>query len=105
MQVKEAVNKAVEWAIRENLLDGYFKQQKEEILANSLTEFDAEEAYRDIRNDGYEEGLNAGLAQGASQKAIEDAVLLVQKYNVTPEDAAKDMNAPLELVLEELNNC
>ncbi len=65
MQVNEAVNRAVDWAIRKNLLDGYFKQQKEEILANSLTEFDAEEAYRDIRNDGYEEGLR--------QKAKEDA--------------------------------
>ncbi len=63
--MNEAVNRAVDWAIRKNLLDGYFKQQKEEILANSLTEFDAEEAYRDIRNDGYEEGLR--------QKAKEDA--------------------------------
>ncbi len=65
MQVKEAVNRAVEWAIRENLLDGYFKQQKEEILANSLTEFDAEEAYRDIRNDGYEEGSRQKAEEAA----------------------------------------
>ena len=54
-------------------------------MANSLTEFDAEEAYRDIRNDGYEEGLaegreagraeglTAGFAQGTRQKAVEAA--------------------------------
>ena len=65
MQVKEAVNRAVEWAIRENLLDGYFKLQKEEVLANSLTEFDAEEAYRDIRNDGYEEGSRQKAEEAA----------------------------------------
>jgi hypothetical protein len=41
--------------------------------------------------------------EGTQQKAVEDAVMLVQKYNVTPEEAAKDMGAPLELVLEELN--
>lgn len=39
---------------------------------------------------------------GQMQKAIEDAVTLVQKYKTTPEIAAKDMHAPLELVLEEL---
>ena len=28
--------------------------------------------------------------------------MLVQKYNATPETAAKDMNAPLELILEDI---
>ena len=36
------------------------------------------------------------------EKAIENALLLIKKYKATPESAAKDMNAPLELVLEEL---
>lgn len=36
------------------------------------------------------------------KKAIENALLLIKKYKATPESAAKDMNAPLELVLEEL---
>ena len=103
MQVKEAVNKAVEWAIKENLLDGYFKQQKEEILANSLTEFDAEEAYRDIRNDGYEEGLaeglTAGLVQGASQKAIEDA-LNALKMNLSVKQVSQITSLSQEEVRE-----
>ena len=103
MQVKEAVNRAVEWAIRENLLDGYFKQQKEEILANSLTEFDAEEAYRDIRNDGYEEGLaegrEAGRVEGASQKAIEDAENLLRE-GISIETISKCIGLPMEQLQE-----
>ena len=39
---------------------------------------------------------------GAQQKAIEDAVTLVKKYTAKPEDAARDMNAPLDKVLEAL---
>ena len=35
-------------------------------------------------------------------KAVEGAIMLIQKYKATPETAAKDMNAPLELVLEAL---
>ena len=33
---------------------------------------------------------------------VEAAVTLVKKYKVSPEDAAKDMGAPLEKVLEAL---
>ena len=41
-------------------------------------------------------------SKASEQKAIEDAVTLVIKYQAKPEDAAKDMNAPLEKVLEAL---
>ena len=40
--------------------------------------------------------------EGQKTKAVEDAILLVKDYNVTPEVAAEKMNAPLELVLEGL---
>ena len=36
------------------------------------------------------------------QKAVEAAITAIKKYKATPEDAAKDMNAPLELVREAL---
>lgn len=41
---------------------------------------------------------------GMEKKAIEDAILLVKEFNVTPELAAKKMDAPLEKVLEHLNS-
>ena len=45
-----------------------------------------------------------GVLQGATEAKIEAAVTLVRKYNVAPESAAKDMNAPLDKVLESLAN-
>ena len=44
-----------------------------------------------------------GEAKGSEQKAIEDAITLIQKYKATPEQAAKDVGAPLEKVLEMQN--
>lgn len=41
---------------------------------------------------------------GRQEQAVEAAVTLINKYKATPEDAAKDMNAPLELVLERLKS-
>ena len=51
---------------------------------------------RDIKKAAKEEGRN--------EKAVEAAVKIVKKYNATPEDAAKDVGAPLELVLDALKN-
>ena len=39
---------------------------------------------------------------GREEKAVENAVTLVRKYNVSPESAAADMDAPLDKVLEAL---
>jgi hypothetical protein len=36
--------------------------------------------------------------------AIESAVIAIQKYKIKPETAAKDFNAPLEKVLEQLES-
>ncbi|MCQ2591441.1 MAG: Rpn family recombination-promoting nuclease/putative transposase [Treponema sp.] len=45
-----------------------------------------------------------GIAIGEERKSIEDAVLLVKKYKISPEQAAKDLEAPLEKVLEKLKD-
>lgn len=50
-----------------------------------------------------EEAFKEGVAEGTRQKAVEDAIKVIHKYKADPKDAAKDMNAPLELVLEALN--
>lgn len=59
---------------------------------------------RDITRAAKREGIAEGLLQGAAEKAIEAAITLVQKYKVSPETASKDMNAPLDKVLETLSS-
>ena len=48
----------------------------------------------------YEDGKEAGKLEGVQQKAIEDALILIREFNVTPQVAAQKMNAPLDKVLE-----
>ena len=90
MEIGQAVREAVDWAIKEKFLEGLVHEQKEEIIAMCLTEFDEESAIRGWREDGRQE------------KAVENAVTLVHKYNASPETAANDMGAPLDLLLEAL---
>ena len=87
MSTEEAVNEAVDWAIKENLLDGFFKVQKEEVLGMSLTEYDEEEYLRD------------SFQEGVEQKAIDAAIELL-KEKIDPEIIAKCEKLPLEQVLE-----
>ncbi len=90
MATEKAIDEAIDWASEQNLLEGYIKEQKAEVKMTLLTEFDEEASIRGWRNDG------------RIQQAVENAIMVIHKYKATPEDAAKDMNAPLELVLKAL---
>ena len=102
MDKKAAVEEAMEWAIKERLLGGFFKEQKEEVTAMSLTEYDEEEFKRVCREDGYEdglaEGLSAGMVQGASKKAMEDAENLLKMNVLTDVQISQAIGLPLEKV-------
>ena len=95
MSAKEAVTEALDWAISENLLDGFFKQQKEEVLGMSLTEFDEEIAIRGWREDGIEEGITIG----EQKKAVEAAKNLYTN-GVNIEIIAKSLEMTVEKVKE-----
>ncbi len=70
MDIKSAVNEAVNWAIKKNLLEGFFAKQKPEVIAMSLTEFDQELYDKNRREEAYEEGSH--------DKAIEAAKALLK---------------------------
>ncbi len=95
-----AVDEAMDWAVHANLLNGFFKVQKEEVLAMSLTEYDEEEVRRDFIEEGREMGIAEGITQGAQQKAIEDATNLLKLNALTPEQISSAIRLPLEQVLE-----
>ena len=91
MTAEESVNEAVGWAIKENLLDGFFKLQKEEVLAMSLTEYDEEAVMRSMREEGREEGIQ--------EKAIEAAAAFL-KEKISPQVIARCVKLPLEQVIQ-----
>ena len=48
--------------------------------------------------------MRAARQEGATEKAIEAAVIAVKDFNITPQLAAEKMNAPLDAVLETLSS-
>lgn len=64
---ENAVCEAVNFAIKNNFLNAFFKLQKAELLNMSLTEFD-QESFERRR---YREGVEDGILEGALKKAEE----------------------------------
>lgn len=91
MKIGQAVREAVDWSIKENFLEGFVREQKEEIIAMCLTEYDEESAIRGWKQDGIEEGMQ--------RKAVEAARNLLAMNVLTPEQIAQAEGLPLEQVL------
>ena len=87
MEIGQAVREAVDWAINENLLEGFVREQKEEIIGMYLTEFNEERAIRGWKQDGRKE------------KAEEDARNALA-MDLTVEQVSQITGLPLDQVLE-----
>ncbi|MBQ3688200.1 MAG: hypothetical protein II932_10225, partial [Treponema sp.] len=83
MPKTEAVKDALDYAIKGDFLDGFFRAQKMEVLNMSLTEFNQEEYDRNRRREGREEGIAIGENRGREEKARETARnMLARNYPV-----------------------
>ena len=90
-----AVSEALDWAISENLLNGYFKERKAEVIGMVLHEFDQEKYERTVRSESREDGL----ATGARNKALEATRNLLRMNLGTPEQIAEAEGLTLDEVL------
>lgn len=63
MELRNAVNKAVEDCIHEGILSEFLKAQRAEVVAMSIFEYDAEKHMRLEKEESYEEGKTEGKAE------------------------------------------
>ena len=98
MTFDSAVNEAVDFAIKGDFLEGFFRENRMKILDDIYTEFDQESYDETLRNDG--------RIEGARENAIANAKNLL-KLGVSSETIAQGCSLPLEQVLalkEELSH-
>ena len=95
------LTRAIQEALHRNVLQDYLERKGSEILSILMTEYDyatdiavkQEEAYVSGRN----EGILAGLQQGAYHTKLETAKNLLS-MNFTPTQVAQGTNLPLDVV-------
>ena len=91
MPKEEAVADALDYAIKSNLLDGYFKTQKMEVMNMSLTEFDKELYDRNRRREGFERGAHS-TSKNIVQNMLADN-LPVEKISLYTGMSVEDVRA------------
>lgn len=91
MDNEVAVLDAVDWAIEENLLEGFFKIQKAEAMKMILTEFDPELYERNRKREAYEEGREDQTIEAAKN---------FYKNGASVELISKSLNISVEQVKE-----
>ncbi|MBB5225811.1 hypothetical protein DYE50_07955 [Treponema ruminis] len=103
MTFDSAVNEAVDFAIRGDFLEGFFREKRMKILDDIYTEFDQESYDETLRNDGRIEGIQIG----ARETAIANAKNFLRMNLGSPEQIAQGTSLPLEQVIalkEELSH-
>ena len=62
--VEEAVENAVSYCIKNNILQDFLTEHKAEVIMSLLTEYDEEETMGYVRRDAYRDGEKAGIEKG-----------------------------------------
>ena len=103
MTFDSAVNEAVDFAIKGDFLEGFFREKRMKILDDIYTEFDQESYDETLRNDGRIEGIQIG----ARENAIANAKNFLALNKLSNEEIARCCSLPLEQVIaikEELSH-
>ena len=94
MSFDSAVNEAVDFAIKSDFLEGFFREKRMKILDDIYTEFDQESYDETLRNDGRIEGIQIGARENAIANAKNALVM-----GLSPEQTSQITFLPLEQVI------
>ena len=75
--VEEAVENAVSYCIKNNILQDFLTEHKAEVIMSLLTEYDEEETMGYVRRDAYRDGEKAGIEQGLKQGLKQGEMLML----------------------------
>ena len=65
--VEEAMESAVDYCIKNNILRDFLREHRSEVIMSLLTEYDEEETMGYVRRDAYRDGEKAGMEKGMQQ--------------------------------------
>ena len=85
MDLREAVNQAVDACIREGILEEFLRTQRAEVITMSIFEYDQEKHMRFVKEEGFEEGYEKGRTEGREEGILHSIGIYInslREYNV-----------------------
>ena len=93
---------AIQEAVRRNILRDYLERKGGEVLSILMTEYNYATDMAVLKEEAYEDGLFAGLEQGAYQTKLETAKSFLS-MGLAPEQVAQGTGLSLEIVQQLLD--
>lgn len=91
MPIDEAVGKAVNECIEQDILREFLLRNKAEVVRMSIYEYDEESARRAIRDTAYERGVEDGESKGETKGRQEDILWLLEDIGPVPDKLRKEI--------------
>lgn len=79
MDIKTAVNTAVDVCIREGILAEFLTEQRAEVIAMSIFEYNQEKHMKVLKEESWEDGHTEGRAEGRAETLLEIYHTLINK--------------------------
>lgn len=92
MELKEAVEKAVDTCIERNILKDFLEEQKAEVIAMSIYEYNEEYVKRTLFEDGY----GRGVADGEAKALVKNVEAAMQNFHVSLQEACAGLDITIE---------
>ncbi|MBQ0064189.1 MAG: hypothetical protein KBT48_00330 [Firmicutes bacterium] len=95
--IREAVDKSMDYCIRNNVLEEFFKKHRSEVSDMVLTEFDEEKFYKALAKESEEKGIIIGKKEEKVATTIRNVQSAMRNGNMSLEEAMKLLDIPKEL--------
>ena len=89
--LRDAVSKAVDDCIRDDILKEFLLQNKAEVVKMTIFEYDEEQHKQMIHDEGYEEGYDCGYDNGYGSGELRGKVLAYSECGLSPENISKKL--------------
>ena len=99
LPLAKAVEKSVDYCIREGILSDFLLKNKREVIPMSIFEYDEEKHMRTVRKEGYEDGVVYGTKVGMEQGKYQFICNMLRDHQA-PELISKYAERPLEYVYQ-----
>lgn len=100
MSLENAVRTAVDACIDQNILRDFLVEQKAEVIAMSIYEYDEENAkkyyFSEGYEDGYDEGKSAGQTLGKATSLLENVASIMKNLNISLSKACELLGVTVE---------
>lgn len=96
MELTEAVNTAVEECIRADILKEFLMEQKAEVIAMSIYEYNEEYVRKSLFEDGMETGYNKGQQVGNARRLVQNVDSVMKKLGISLDKACEILDTTVE---------